>query len=222
MTGLLTTVVCIVVLSEAVAGVGSARAADPKAVFVQELVAAINSKSPDRRKALLHPKSLRCATEASDSLQDEMFRRQGGRGVPANYTWTVTAIPRDQPPMFADTFDYPIRPTHLLQIDYATGPTSRTSIVLQLVYDANEWREVTACPKPETIEAAREAKRTRAKQAEKVQALVASASPSVKSTVLKLLKDGRRVEAVTYYAAETGEDITTAKGVIEQLAAQAR
>jgi hypothetical protein len=209
-------------LFEAVVGAGPAWAADPKAMFVQDLVAAINSKSPDRRKALLHPKSLRCATEASDSFQDQMFSRQAKRGIPTNYKWTVTPIPRDQPPMFADKFDYPIRPTHLLQIDYATGPTSSTTIALQLVYDANQWREVTACPKAETIEAAREAKKILAKQAAKVQALVAGAPPSLKSTVLKLLKDGRRVEAVMYYASETGEDITTAKAVIEQFEAQAR
>ncbi len=221
MTRFLIALFCALILVAPV-GIPPTQSADPKAVFVQDLVAAINSKNPDRRKALLHPKALRCATEAADSFHDQMFRRQAERGIPTDYKWAVTPIPRDQPPMFADKFDYPIRPTHLLQIDYATGPTSSTTVVLQLAYGANQWREVTACPKPETIDAAREAKQIRAKQAEKVRALAANVPPSLKGTVLKLLKDGRRVEAVTYYASETGEDITTAKAVIEHLEAQTR
>lgn len=75
---------------------------------------------------------------------------------------------------------------------------------------------------PPTQSAESKAAAARAKQGERVKALVASASPSLKRTVINLLKEGRRVEAVAYYASETGEDITTAKGVVEQLAAQNR
>jgi hypothetical protein len=220
MTRFVIAVVCALILVAPV-GVPPTQSADSKAAFVEELVAAINSKSPDRRKALLHPKARVCATEASDSLQEEMFGRQAHRGIPTNYKWTVTPVPSSQPPLFADKFDYPIRPTHRLEIDYATGPTSSTSIVLQLVYDANQWREVTACPKPGTIEAAREAKKLRAKQAERVRALVAEVPPTLKNEMLKLIKEGRRVGAITRYATASGEDLATAKSVVEHLEAQA-
>jgi hypothetical protein len=219
MTKLLTMIACASILT---AVPPSARGADPQGLFVQDLVAAINSKSPERRRAMLHPRSLVCANAAAGSFQDEMFSRQAERGVPAGYTWTITPVPPKQPPMFADTFDYPIHPTHLLQIDYATGPTSSTTIVLQLVYDAKQWREVTGCPKPGAIEAAREAAKIRAQQLERVQALVASVSPSLRNAVLTLVKEGRRVGAITRYASETGEDLATAKAVVDRLAAQVR
>jgi hypothetical protein len=220
MTKRLTIFVCVSILFA-----GSAppvQGADLRAAFVQDLVAAINSKNLDRRKALLHPKSLVCVTDTSGSFHEAMFGRQARRGIPATYQWTVTPVPRDQPPMFADRFDYPIHPTHLLQIDYATGPTHSTSVILQLVYDAGQWREVTACPKAETIEGAREATALRAKQSERIQALVAGISPALKNEVLNLIKAGRKVGAITHYATASGEELSTAKAVVERLEAQAR
>ena len=55
--------------------------------------------------------------------------------------------------MFAEQFDYPVRPTHLLQIDFATGSNSSTTLLLQVVREGQEWREVVPCPRPETIAA---------------------------------------------------------------------
>lgn len=54
------------------AAAGNARAqGTPQAgAFVEVLVEAINGKSPDRRKTLLHPKSLVCASEKSGSFED--------------------------------------------------------------------------------------------------------------------------------------------------------
>jgi hypothetical protein len=198
-----------------------AQAADQADAFVQTLVGAINSKSVDRRKALLHPKTLPCASGESGSFYDEIFARQARRTVPADYKWTITPVPPDQPPMFADKFEYPVRPTHLLQLDFETGPSSSTTMVVQIVYDANQWRQVAACPKPETIAAARAATQARAKQEERVRALVAGTAPELSVAVVKLFRDGRRVEAFKHYASASGEDLATAKAVVEQLAAQA-
>lgn len=72
-------------------------------------------------KAPLHPDSLRCATADKDALLDEQFARQARRPVPANVTWRLTPAPPGQP-LFADKFDYPVRPTHRLQLDFSNGP----------------------------------------------------------------------------------------------------
>lgn len=190
--------------------------------FVQKLVEAINSKSIERRQGLLHPRSLPCATGKTPSFYSEMATRQARQTVPANYSWKITSVPPDRDPLFADKLDYPIRPTHLLQLEFPTGPTSSTALVLQIVYDAGEWREVTACPKPETIAAAKVAEEARAEQAKKVDALLAKISPELRLAVVKLLKEGRRVEAIKHYANRSGEDLSTAKDVVERLAAQQR
>ena len=144
--------------------------------------------------------------------------RQSRHEIPANYRWTFRPLPADQAPMFAEQFDYPVRPTHLIQIDFATGPNSSTTLLLQIVRDGQEWREVVPCPRPETIAAWRASLAERARHAEAVRALAASASPELKSAVRKLVGEGRRVDAIKHYRAVTGHDLATAKDVVEILA----
>lgn len=190
--------------------------------FVSDLVAAINSKNPERRKTLLHPKSLACVSAESGSAYRWMETRQAAYAIPAGYKWKITPLSPDRPAPFADRFDYPIRPTHLLEIDFETGPYRSAGLVLQVVYDTKQWYEVTACPKPETVVAAQAAEVERAKRAERVKALVANISPPLKKIVVGLFKEGRRIDAYKHYVNATGEDLTTAKDVVDLLAAQTR
>lgn len=196
---------------------GTGLASDPQAqAFVEALVAAINSKDTAQRKALLHPDSLRCATADKDALLDEQFARQARRPVPANVTWSLTPAPPGQP-LFADKFDYPLRPTHRLQLDFSIGQNRSTTMVLQVARHGGAWREVSACPKPETVAAAKAASQARALHREKVQQLLKSISPKVKGEVVALLKDGRRIDAIKVYRAASGEDLVTAKSVVDAI-----
>lgn len=67
----------------------------------------------------MHPKSLVCATAEPGSFYYWAVTRQARNTVPADYKWKMTPVPTDQPLMFSDKFDYPIRPTHVLQLDFA-------------------------------------------------------------------------------------------------------
>jgi hypothetical protein len=194
-----------------------AQDADERA-FVVRLVEAINSKDVERRRALLHPKSLPCASTAPDSFYVWMVTRQFKDTIPANYTWTVTPVPLTELLMLSDKFDYPVRPTHTLQLDVNLSATRSKTMLLQLVHEGPRWFEMTACPKPETIAEARAARQAEAKRAERVQALVAAMSPELKGQLLELLRAGRRLDASKHYQAASGEDTTTAVEVLERLA----
>ncbi|MGH8722684.1 MAG: hypothetical protein ACREU4_11905, partial [Burkholderiales bacterium] len=184
-------------------------------VFVKALVEAINSKDAAKRKALIHPDGLRCATE-QDMLLDEQFARQARRTVPTNVSWTLTPAHPGQP-LFADKFDYPVRPTHLLQLDFETGLNRSTTMVLQVARHGGAWRQVSPCPKPETVAAARAASQARAQHREKVERLLKEIAPQLKADVVALLKDGRRIEAIKAYRAASGEDLSTAKSVVDAI-----
>jgi hypothetical protein len=198
------------------------QSAEQSAAFVKRLVEAINSKSLDRRKALVHPKSLACATAEPGSFYYWAVTRQARNTVPADYKWKMTPVPSDQPLMFADKFDYPIRPTHVLQLDFEAGPGRSTTIVLQIVYDARQWHEVVACPKPETAAAARAARQADAKRAERARELAAGVSPQLKQRLVGLVQQGRRIDAIKHYQEASGEDLTTAREVVELLTSQTR
>ena len=141
----------------ALSGQAAAQTTDDAGAFVTALVEAINGKSPERRKALLHPKSIPCMAGDAAPFFDQILARQLREPVPANPRWSVRALPPDQPLMFADKFDYPLRPTHTLQIDFEQGPARGRTFLLQVVRDGNTWREILPCPKPATLVEARAA-----------------------------------------------------------------
>lgn len=194
-----------------------AEGTERQSAFVQALVESMNSRNPGRQKALLHPGSLDCGNAEGVSIFSESFFPRTRGPVPANYRWGITQVPPGQPPMFADKFIYPVRPTHLLRIDYDPGPNRSKTLVVQIVYDEGRWSVVSACPTPETAAAAEKAKRVRAESATRARTLADGISPRLKETVVRLLKEGRRVDAIRQYSEATGEDITTAKEVVEML-----
>jgi len=195
---------------------------DPDRLFAASVVAAINNKDLGKRMALLHSKSLACVHADGDSIYRDMFVRQARRHVPPNFHWTITPVKKGEAPLFADLFQYPVAPTHLLQLDFDTGPTSSTTLVLQIAREGARWREIVGCPKPGTVAAMRAARQARRKESEHARALAAHVSPQLRDSVLTLFRAGHRIEAYQKYAAATGEDLATAKEVVDLLADRAR
>lgn len=116
--------------------------------FVKEFIATINRGSVDERRALLHPIARPCTETAARGLFERAVKRQASSQVPAQHTWAMRPVPPDQPLMFADKLDYPVRPSHVLQIDYETEARRGRTMLLQVVQDAGRWYEVFPCPKP--------------------------------------------------------------------------
>jgi len=206
----------------AAAPAARAQQSDGARPFVLRLVEAMNTGNPEARRALLHPRTHRCAGGEGAPMWEHMVRRQALHAIPPDHKWKMTPVRAGQPLLFADKFDYPVRPTHHLQLDYQPEPMRSATIVVQVAREEGRWYEVAACPKPATIAAAKAAREAETKRMERVQALVASAGPELRETVARLYQDGRRIDAIKHYASATGEDLTTAKDVVERLAARPR
>jgi hypothetical protein len=194
----------------------AARAQTEADGFVKALVDAINSKDPQQRRALLHADSLRCDTPGKDALLDEQFARQSRFPIPGTVDWRLTAA-RPGRPMFADRFDYPVRPTHLLQLDVKGENNETMNVVLQLARKSGEWREVVGCPKPETVAAAQRVALPNAAGESKASLLVSTMAPKLKADLLALLKSGRKDDAIRAYREASAQDPATAKAVVETL-----
>lgn len=194
----------------------AARAQSDADAFVKTLVDAINSKESAQRRALLHTDSLNCATPGKDVLLDEQFARQARFPIPGTVAWRLTAAPPGRP-MFGDRFDYPVRPTHLMQLDVKGDNNETMYVVLQLARQKGIWREVVGCPKPETVAAAQRVALARAAGPEKVNILLKAIAPQLKADVLALLKAGRRTDAINAYRDVSGVDLATATSVVEAL-----
>lgn len=189
--------------------------------FVSDLVQAINSKSIERRIALLHSKSLVCVRADGDSIYHDMFERQARRHIPSNYRSKITPVASGAGPPFGDLFTYPVLPTHVLELTFDTGPSSNTTLVLQLAGEGGRWREVVGCAKPGAVAVMRSARAERRKGAQRAQQLAARMAPGLRDSILALFRRGRRVEAYQRYSKATGEDLATSKQVVDLIADRA-
>lgn len=194
---------------------------DPAALaLVQKIVDAVNRDDSEARRKLMHPDALACDQATKQAMAEGAYK-QKQRKIPPGYRWQISEMPAGSSGWFSDKFDYPIRPTHQLQIDIETAPRRSESMMLQVVRYGKEWREVTGCPKPETIIEAKQVAKDRAKQEERIRDLAANIPPKLKDEVLRFLADGHKVDAILHYRNTTNEDLVVAKGVIVQLMQEA-
>lgn len=188
--------------------------------FAPRLVAAINAKNLERRVALLHPKSLACLTPQTRPFIEESLGRQLGHSIPADHQSRVEDVAGDFRLSVADGVEFPLRPTHALHIDWETGPFKGVSIIALVAYAESAWREVVPCIKPEKVPDLIAAKEARRKQQDRVKSLAANMSPALRANVSRLVAEGRKIDAIKAYQMATGEDLSTAKSVVELLTSQ--
>jgi hypothetical protein len=191
---------------------------DQPEAFARLFVDAVNSKSPERRLALLHPKSKACINAQTQPFYDWIFARQSKRAIPAKYKAAAEPLAGKQSLPSDGKSDYPLRPSHQLQIDFDTGPYSSTSIVLFIVRDGARWYEVLPCPRPEAISGIPAIEAKRAEQERKVESLVAGLTDPLRAEIIALARQGRRIDAINKYREASGQDLTTAKEVVDLLA----
>lgn len=192
---------------------------DPR-TFGVELVQAIRSGQGERRLSVVHPMSRRCVTTSTQSYYDWWFEKQR-RVLGASHP--IVKVDRFDaatvtPPTDGRS-DYPIVPTHRLQIDFSDGPYQSSGLIAYVAPDRGRWREVLPCPRGDVVERARHRVAEDQEQAGRVRSQLPNMPPALQRELRALLDDGRKVDAIRRYAAATGEDLGTAKAVVESLGA---
>jgi hypothetical protein len=202
-------------LAGAPGAAASAAEVDPGArTLVGRLVAAINADDGEAWKKLLHPDNLACMNAARADFYTEYLGRELGRTVPAKYELRISSVGPSDALMFEAMDEYPVRPTHRIELDYATGANSGVTIVRYLRHDGGRWFYIVPCPTPEAIEMFRQARIERQKQAIRVEALVAGMDAGLRAELIALLAAGKRIAAMRRYAKASGEDLATARAIV--------
>lgn len=147
---------------------------------------------------------------------DWIFAKQAMLVTSNGYKVMVT--PTDSMPSIIPTdgkSDYPVRPTHHLQIDFVRNQYESTSIILYAVLDGELWREVLPCPRGDVVARAREKQSENSARRQIASKIEASLSTTVRDQVESLLAEGKKVEAIRHLSSVTGSDIGTAKDVVD-------
>ena len=96
-------------------------------------------------------------------------------------------------------FDYPVRPTRRMQIDFAQSDTNHQSLIAEISVEAGVWKVVLPCPKPGAMAWMRtmreEGAARAAAQTAAVDALLAGLSAGYRGELTAMAKAGRWIDA---------------------------
>ncbi len=185
--------------------------------FAARFVDAVRSSEPARRLALIHPASRACMNAQTQPYYDWIFSQQA-RTVIGSYRASAQRIGRVDTVLPPDgQSDYPVPPSHQLQIDFAGTAQGGAVLILFVVHEKAGWREVLPCPRGDVVARMRERQPEDAGLARKVDALLKSMPAAQRGELVGLLREGRKVEAIKRYAAASGEELIVAKRVVESL-----
>lgn len=205
----------LLLVAGAAAMATAAERADNPLDFAPHLVAAIDGKKLEPRRALLHPKTLACITPVSKPLIDESLSDQFRYNIPKDYQARAEAIPADRP-LGGDGVVLPVRPTHQLILEWQAGATHVT-FGAQIAYADGAWREVWPCISDAKVPALRAANEARRQQRQRAQSLAANLQPALRKELLDLLAKGQRIEAIKRYQEVSKEDLGTSRAVVEAI-----
>jgi hypothetical protein len=126
--------------------------------FVVTLVGAINERTVAARAALVHPQSRPCITGDVGEWWRDSVMRWAETPVPADHEWRFMPLSADDARVAIDRFDWPLAPTHALQLIMRDGPSTSRTLLVRVARDGPGWAEVVPCAKPETVKAIRAGK----------------------------------------------------------------
>jgi hypothetical protein len=186
--------------------------------LAKDFVKAINDRSVDERKKILHPKTASCINSETQPFFDWIFSKQFKYLIPANYRATTRPFTGSSFQPTEAKFVYPVEPSHILQIDYSSKPFSSTTLVLSIVKEGELWYEVLPCPQPEAVIMAKSNAAKNRELEARAKSLAAELRDPLRTEIISLARDGHLIDAIKKYAEASGEDLTVANSVLEIMA----
>lgn len=190
---------------------------DSQKSFVQRYVQAIQARDFEKYKRMVHPTCRACYTRDNEDFHRDMFQR---RLLPAH--WPVVRDFRAKvlqalPSGTTAIPGCPAKPTHVIQLDFPAGEFGSKGVLINIAFENGSWFEVFGCPTPDALQKFRTATNQRNAEVARAETLFASLRDPLLSELKALLREGKKVTAITRYRDASGEDLSTAKRVVELL-----
>lgn len=127
------TLVAMVLAVNALAG----NTVTPEAL-ADQFIGAVNAKSAEKQRALIHPRCLSELSAIQKQFIDETLARDFRRTIPEKRTVKVTSLDGPDVP-FAGAVAWPIRPTHQIEIEFSTGENASASVIRFIAKEKDAW-----------------------------------------------------------------------------------
>ncbi|HSV04797.1 MAG TPA: hypothetical protein VLI41_16495 [Phenylobacterium sp.] len=194
-----------------------------RSAFAAAFVEALHSQDAARVTANYHPAVRACMTPQTRAFFDVIVADdlRNGRRIGA---YKLTALkPVTGPPALmglpADGFAYPVAPTHEMQVETKTGPTSAFVLLRYLAPASGRWYVVYPCPNARGMQFMARRTEERERQIDEGRKLAASLPPELRRELSGLLAKGHLIDAIARYRQATGADDQSAHRVMAALEA---
>ena len=117
----------------------SAAAQSADAAFAAALINAINARTVEARAALVHPTSRPCISGDVGEWWRDSVARWAETPVPADHSWSMRPLAADEARAASDRFDWPLAPTHALQLMMRDGPSTSRALLVRVARDGERW-----------------------------------------------------------------------------------
>lgn len=189
--------------------------------FVTEYVAAFNAKDAARLQALYDSESRACITAEDKDYYDFTLAMTWRSKIPANYTFTVSAVNENNLKAIETFGRFPVKPARELHIDYQQGDDLGT-VVIYLVQENGRWFADQPCASEQTLKQFRNDAPARKEREARYKSLAVGIQEPLRSQLIALLRNHETAQATDRYKEASGQDYKTAMYVIDQLAHEAK
>jgi len=215
---------CLILVSLCTTSYARAQSRAPQAnakAFVTEYVAAFDAKDAAGLQALYDSKSRACIAAEDRDYYDVALAVTWRDRIPANYTFTVSAVDENNLKAIETFGRFPLKPTRELHIDYQQGDDLGT-VVVYLVQENGRWLADQPCPTEQTLKQFRDDAPARKEREARYKSLAGAIREPLRSQLIALLRDHETGEAIEHYKEASSQDGQTAMFVIDELALETR
>src|SRR5579862_7920224 len=156
--------------------------------FVSQYVAAFNAKDAARWEALFTAETRACITSENKDYYDTTRAMTWRDPIPANYTFTVSAVNEGNLKAIETFGRFPLKPERELHIDYQQGD-DLGSVVVYMVHEKGRWMADQPCATEQTLKQYHADAAANAKLTAQYKALAAAIQEPLRSQLLKLLHE---------------------------------
>lgn len=185
--------------------------------FINSYRDAVNSKSIEKLKTLIHPDSLACMNTSNQDYFDETLGKEVADTLPADTKFTFSLDIQPYLLQGYEFFKIPTKPDRQIQLDYNKSKFSSVTRIMPLLKQGDKLFKVTPCLTEAGLVKFREAQRTKKVHAGKTRAAFNALPTAVKTELMAQLKAGRKIDAIKTYRAKTSSELTEAVEIIDML-----
>ena len=182
------------------------------AVFVERYAKVLQDRDVENYKRLVHPRCRACINRDQDDYYELLFHSKQYLTVRK-----VEATYKILPESALTGMTYPLKPTHLIQVNLRVDEFKSKILHVQVAQDNGSWFEVISCPVPEVLQTMRASAIRESAEVARAETLLSSMRDPLRSELTALLNQGKKVSAITRYREVSGEELSVAKRVIELL-----